>query len=53
MPKLPKGLSSTGWANGEFEKVENKTAAYFGELNLNQDEISFVDIQRDATLRDL
>ncbi|MFM7140045.1 MAG: FAD-dependent oxidoreductase, partial [Actinomycetes bacterium] len=53
MPKLPKGLTATGWANGEFEKVENKTALYFGELNLNQDEISFVDLQRDATLRDL
>ena len=53
MPKLPKGLSSTGWANGEFEKVENQTALYFGELHLNQDETSFVDLHRDATLRDL
>lgn len=53
MPKLPKSLSSTGWANGEFEKVENQTALYFGELHLNQDETSFVDLHRDATLRDL
>ncbi len=53
MPKLPKSLSSTGWANGEFEKVETQTALYFGEINSNQEEVSFIDLQRDATLRDL
>ena len=55
MPKLPTNLTSVGWANGEFESVENQTASYYGVISDNQEleKVSFVDLQRDANVRDL
>jgi sarcosine oxidase subunit alpha len=54
MPKLPKTIKSFGWANGEFEKVENQTALFFGIIPEAEDaKMSFIDIQRDANVRDL
>ena len=54
MPKLPQGLSSTGIANGEFDKVENLPAKFFGIIPDGEDaKVSFIDLQRDANVRDL
>ena len=54
MPKLPKGIKATGFANGEFDKVTNPPAIFFGLIPEGEDaKVSFIDLQRDANVRDL
>lgn len=54
MPNLPKAIKATGYANGEFEKVSNPPAVFFGLIPDGEDaKISYIDLQRDANVRDL
>jgi hypothetical protein len=51
MPKLPKGIKATGFANGEFDKVTNPPAIFFGLIPLGEDaKVSFIDLQRDVNV---
>ena len=54
MPNLPSNISATGYANGEFNKVENLPARFFGLIPEGEDaKVSYIDLQRDANVRDL
>ncbi|CAB4577061.1 unannotated protein [freshwater metagenome] len=54
MPNLPSNISATGYANGEFTKVENLPARFFGLIPEGEDaKVSYIDLQRDANVRDL
>jgi sarcosine oxidase subunit alpha len=54
MPNLPSNISATGYANGEFDKVENLPARFFGLIPEGEDaKVSYIDLQRDANVRDL
>ena len=51
---LPKGLSAVGSVAGDFGQFENPPAVFFGILpNDELAKVSFIDLQRDATVRDL
>ncbi|MGA1592227.1 MAG: 2Fe-2S iron-sulfur cluster-binding protein [Candidatus Nanopelagicales bacterium] len=51
---LPKGISAVGTVAGDFGKVTNPPAIFFGILPEDElAQVSFIDLQRDATVRDL
>jgi sarcosine oxidase, subunit alpha len=51
---MPKGISAIGAVAGDFGVIENDPAVFFGVLPDDEAcEVSFIDLQRDATLKDL
>lgn len=51
---LPKGLSAVGSVAGDLGETENTPASFFGVLPEGElATVSFIDLQRDATVRDL
>lgn len=51
---LPKGLSAVGSVAGDLGETENTPASFFGVLpDDDLATVSFIDLQRDATVRDL
>jgi len=54
LTKLPKNIEAVGYVKGDFDKSTNPPAVFFGLIPEGEDaKVSFVDLQRDANIRDL
>lgn len=54
LQELPSGITATGSVAGDFGQVENPPAIFFGILPDDElAKVSFIDLQRDANVRDL